>query len=129
MEDNWIKIIDIETAFDDVCGHSPGYILKFANGKISHICYGDAIRAVHWKDFRSEKKLLPIAYAKCKPHPYEDIIKFWASTGCEVWVKEPIDYEMQGWMFKVYKTNSPDFRIPNAVYQLEPFENIGGISG
>ena len=26
-------------------------------------------------------------YLICEPHPYADLIKIWADTGCEVWVK------------------------------------------
>lgn len=62
-------------------------------------------------------------YLICQPHPYADEIRIWADTGCEVWVREPIDYAMTGDMYKDYVTNQPDWNIPNAKFRLTSFED------
>lgn len=62
-------------------------------------------------------------YLICQPHPYADEIKIWADTGCEVYVREPIDYAMTGDMYKEYVTDQPNWNIPNAIFRLTPFED------
>ena len=78
--------------------------------------------------FRSESNARDIlqdaiAYLISEPHPYADIIKIWADTGCEVYVREPIDYAMTGDMYKEYVTDQPNWNIPNAIFRLTPFED------
>ena len=62
-------------------------------------------------------------YLICQPHPYANEIKIWADTGCEVYVREPIDYAMTGYMYKDYATDQPNWNIPNAIFRLTPFED------
>lgn len=62
----------------------------------------------------------------CEPHPYADIIKIWADTGCEVWVKIYIDGSYAGLPIAdipIYSTTRPDWNIPGAEYRLTPFED------
>ncbi len=47
-------------------------------------------------------------YLICQPHPYADEIDIWRISGCEVWVREPIDYAMTGDMYKEYITDQPN---------------------
>ena len=61
-------------------------------------------------------------YLICEHHPYADIIKIWADTGCDVWVR----YEWRdstGPHSDTYVTNEPDWNIPGAEYRLTPFED------
>ena len=59
-------------------------------------------------------------------HPYADIIKIWADTGCEVWVRQLIrNYTFPDYLtnkYDVIVTDKPDWNIPNAEYKLTPFE-------
>ena len=34
-------------------------------------------------------------YLICQPHPYADLIKIWADTGCPVWVRPTKPYEFE----------------------------------
>ena len=61
-------------------------------------------------------------YLICQPHPYADLIKIWADTGCPVWVKRPIAVLRIGEPI-VFKTTNPDLNIPGAEYRLTPFED------
>lgn len=86
-------------------------------------------REVNWSCtlFRSESNARAvlqdaIAYLICEPHPYADMIKIWADTGCDVWVR----YEWRGPTgphTQMYVTDEPDWNIPNAEYRLTPFED------
>jgi hypothetical protein len=55
----------------------------------------------------------------CQPHPYADLIKIWADTGCPVWVKEGKELARPF----IYETSKPDWNIPGAEYRLTPFED------
>jgi len=59
-----------------------------------------------------------IAYLICQPHPYADLIKIWADTGCEVWVKEGKSHRQPF----IYVTDKPDWNIPGAEYSFTPFD-------
>ena len=61
-------------------------------------------------------------YLICQPHPYADLIKIWADTGCPVWVKRPIAVLRIGEPI-VFKTTNPYWNIPGAEYRLTPFED------
>lgn len=56
-------------------------------------------------------------YLICEPHPYADIIKIWAETGCEVWVKEGKSHRQPF----IYVTDKPNWNIPGAEYRLTSF--------
>ena len=58
-------------------------------------------------------------YLICQPHPYADLIKIWADTGCEVWVKEGKSHRQPF----IYVTDKPDWNIPGAEYRLTPFRD------
>ena len=83
--------------------------------------------------FRSESNARDIlrdavAYLICEPHPHADIIKIWADTGCEVYVREHHNNYYEGILestdcFYHSPTNKPNWNIPNAEYRLTPFED------
>ena len=74
-------------------------------------------------------------YLICEPHPYADIIKIWADTGCEVWIKphKPYSFKISDYENNPYAkllvneagviivTTKPDWNM-NAEYRLTPFE-------
>ena len=63
-------------------------------------------------------------------HPYADLIKIWADTGCPVWVRSNnLCYEDNNsnvwerfWLY-VTSTTKPNWNIPGAEYRLTPFED------
>ena len=61
-------------------------------------------------------------YLICQPHPYANLIKIWADTGCPVWWRM-IPKNHVGLICRVFKTNTPDWNIPGAEYRLTPFED------
>lgn len=72
-------------------------------------------------------------YLICEPHPYADIIKIWADTGCEVYVRitstgtkdefpELAEYIESVEHTETYVTDKPKWNIPGAEYRLTPFE-------
>ena len=74
-------------------------------------------------------------YLICKPHPYADLIKIWADTGCPVWVKvtkrndwvryiDGVYYKPRAMVHEYLEpTTKPDWNIPGAEYRLTPFED------
>jgi len=74
-------------------------------------------------------------YLICQPHPYADLIKIWADTGCPVWVKvtkrndwvryiDGVYYKPRAMVHEYLEpTTKPDWNIPGAEYRLTPFED------
>ena len=68
-------------------------------------------------------------------HPYTDLIKIWADTGCPVWVKvtkrndwvryiDGVYYKLRAMVHEYLEpTTKPDWNIPGAEYRLTPFED------
>ena len=75
-------------------------------------------------------------YLICQPHPYADLIKIWADTGCPVWVRptKPYEFKISDYLNHpttrlmvdgkgVYLiTTTPDWNIPGE-YRLTPFND------
>lgn len=67
----------------------------------------------------------------CHPHPCADLIKIWADTGCQVWIKANNFRDLLHIVGtlkdiqdgNVLKTTKPDWNIPGAEYSLTPFED------
>ena len=71
-----------------------------------------------------------------QPHPYADLIKIWADTGCPVWVRptKPYEFEISDYenhpttkLMVDHKgvyliTTAPDWNIPGE-YRLTPFND------
>lgn len=62
-------------------------------------------------------------YLICQPHPYADLIKIWADTGCPVWVQVTSGSEDGDWLENLPPTTKPDWNIPGAEYSLTPFND------
>ena len=82
-----------------------------------------------WPDTYEYFDFAPIGateYLICQPHPYADLIKIWADTGCPVLVQHEVTKQFQGYSMsemRIYETNTPDWNIPGAEYRLTPFED------
>lgn len=75
-----------------------------------------------------------VAYLISEPHPYAGIIKIWADTGCEVYVRitspgnkdefpELAEYIESIEHTETYVTDKPNWNIHGAEYRLTPFED------
>lgn len=62
-------------------------------------------------------------YLICQPHPYADVIKIWADTGCQVWYRALECKDFKGQClndeFNLYPFARPD----KYEYSLTPFED------
>ena len=91
-----------------------------------------------WPDIYEHFNFAPIGsthYLICQPHPYTDLIKIWADTGCPVWVKVTKRNDWVRYLDGAYykpramvheylePTTKPDWNIPGAEYRLTPFED------
>lgn len=111
----WKKYTGSDEQLEEI-NNSKCFLLKRKDGAISFVLYPP----YHPNNMDSETT---IEYLIGSHHPYADLIKIWADTGCEVWVREPIDYAMTGDMYKEYVTYHPDWNIPNAKFRLTQFED------
>ena len=92
-----------------------------------------------WPDTYEYFDFAPIGateYLICQPHPYADLIKTWADTGCPVWVRprKPYEFKISDYLNHpttrlmvdgegVYLiTTTPDWNIPGE-YRLTPFND------
>ena len=97
-----------------------GVMIIHHNGELCPAIFTDANELAQHLDKRTK---YPIKmFLLCQPHPYADLIKIWADTGCPVWVKRPIAVLRIGEPI-VFKTTNPDWNIPGAEYRLTPFED------
>jgi len=114
MTAQWVKYTGSDEQIADIefaCSNQNGVVLKLANGKQSRIFDYDDTGNIASYSFTS--------YLICQPHPYADMIKIWADTGCPVWVKEGKELVRPF----VYETSKPYWNIPGAAYRLTPFED------
>ena len=113
----WIKYTGSDKQIEEIKTASKGILCKLNSdeGKIKQIM----LKSWHSLDEYSD---LITEYLICQPHPYADLIKIWADTGCPVWVKRPIAVLRIGEPI-VFKTTNPDWNIPGAEYRLTPFED------
>ena len=115
----WIEYTGSDEQFEELASAKTIVRVRYANRQeVNRSCR-------LFKCERDAKDILQdaIAYLICQPHPYADIIKTWADTGCMIHVREPIDYAMTGYMYKDYATDQPNWNIPNAIFRLTPFED------
>lgn len=115
----WIEYTGSDEQIRELKANTHGYIVRNIP-PITGFILSPRIRY----DFElSGISVVKFEYLICQPHPHAAIIKIWADTGCEVWVREPIDYAMTGYMYKDYATDQPNWNIPNAIFRLTPFED------
>lgn len=96
-----------------------GFIVKKANGRISGRIQGGIPLAEGFIEYNFQESWCVEEYLICQPHPYADIIKIWADTGCEVYWKNKT-----GGGSGVCHEYFPPFAHPNDFeYRLTPFED------
>ena len=126
----WIEYTGSGRQIEEI-NASESFLLKRKDGEISFILHPP----FELNEMDSETTA---EYLICQPHPYADLIKIWADTGCHVWVKprnKPrsfriSDYEnnpdaklLVGESGVIIVTTKPDWNIPGAEYRLTPFED------
>lgn len=136
----WIEYTGSDEQIAEMLNNEEGFICKNKKNFISHaleIKYGALKSKINRRmlcelmDIRNYLKNEETThYILCQPHPYADLIKIWADTGCPVWIKfleqyeidflgfELVDYLQSG---TVFKTSLPNWNIPGAEYSLTPF--------
>lgn len=122
---NWIEYTGSDEQIEElkIAFIGDGFIVKKADGRISGRIQGGIPLAEGFIEYNFQESWCVEEYLICQPHPYADLIKIWADTGCMIYVREPIDYAMTGDMYKEYVTDQPNWNIPNAIFRLTPSED------
>ena len=110
-----------------------GVMIIHHNGELCPGIFTDSNELAQHLDKRTK---YPIKmFLLCQPHPYADLIKIWADTGCPVWVKvtkrndwvryiDGVYYKPRAMVHEYLEpTTKPDWNIPGAEYRLTPFED------
>ena len=123
----WIEYTGSDEQNRDILGIKTDVLFRYSNGVHrlrSSMFTGD------WKHRTLTQYLI------CQPHPYADLIKIWADTGCPVWVRPQKPYEFKISDYLNHPTTRlmvdgkgvyliatvPDWSIPGE-YSLTPFED------
>ncbi len=122
----WIEYDGSEEQIAEMNGASNGILIK--GSKILQEC-----KIYKWHQIEYLLDCVPY-YLICQPHPYADLIKIWADTGCPVWVRptKPYEFKISDYLNHpttklmvdhrgVYLiTTAPDWNIQGE-YSLTPF--------
>ena len=118
----WIEYTGSEDQIKEIKSASNGVIFEYVGSFGIDTSVFKYAKDKYHIDNRLENKAIA-KYLICQPHPYADLIKIWADTGCPVWCRVPLDYLMLGDIYEDLVTNTPDWNIPGAEYRLTPFED------
>ena len=133
----WIEYTGSDEQIEEMCKPGCIYAVMDVSGKVfGPYVWFDASnhpdpRLREFNDLKSQLNTASIKqYLICQPHPYSDLIKIWADTGCPVWVRAAdLCYEdnksnvWERYGLFVTVTDTPDWNIPGAEYSLTPFED------
>jgi len=118
----WIEYTGSEDQVKEI-NESKCFLLKRKDGAVSFVLHPPLVM----NEIDDE---VTTHYLIGQPHPYDDLIKIWADTGCPVWVRSNnLCYEDNNsnvWeRFGLYVTSTtrPNWNIPGAEYRLTPFED------
>lgn len=123
----WIEYIGSDEQIEEIDSGDNDILFRLGNGKVMFECEVNG----YWL----EPFIGVTRYLICQPHPYADLIKIWADTGCPVWVKVTKRNDWSRYIDGVYykpramvheylePTTKPDWNIPGAEYRLTPFED------
>ena len=132
----WIEYIGSDEQIKEMlfAANKHGVMIIHHNGELCPSIFTDANELSQHLDKRTK---YPIKmFWLCQPHPYADLIKIWADTGCPVWVRptKPYEFKISDYLNNpttklmvdhrgVYLiTTAPDWNIPGE-YSLTPFED------
>ena len=123
----WIEYTGSDEQNRDILGSKADVLFMYSNG----------VHRLRSSMFTGDWKHRTLThYLICQPHPYADLIKIWADTGCPVWVRptKPYEFKISDYLNHpttklmvdhrgVYLiTTAPDWNIPGE-YSLTPFED------
>ena len=123
----WIEYTGSDEQNRDILGSKADVLFMYSNG----------VHRLRSSMFTGDWKHRTLThYLICQPHPYADLIKIWADTGCPVWVRptKPYEFEISDYenhpttkLMVDHKgvyliTTAPDWNIPGE-YRLTPFED------
>lgn len=125
----WIKYDGSDEQIEEIDSGDNDILFRLENGKVM---FEREVNGYWWKPFVGVTD-----YLICQPHPYADLIKIWADTGCPVWVRPTKPYEFKISDYENHPTTklmvdhrgvylittAPDWNIPGAEYRLTPFED------
>ena len=124
IEMKWIEYTGDNKQIEEI-NRSESLLLKRKDGAVSFVLHPPLVM----NEMDDE---VTTHYLIGQPHPYADLIKIWADTGCPVWVKG--DIKVMSHLlhtgnkvtpyptYTVIKTTKPDWNIPGE-YRLTPFED------
>ena len=119
----WIEYTGSDEQIAEIKSASDGVMFEYVGGNVDTSVFKYTKDKYHI-DNRLENKAIA-KYLICQPHPYADLIKIWADTGCPVWVRyqrtasySPVKYETV-----TDRTNTPNWNILGAEYSLTQFED------
>ena len=131
----WVEYDGSEGEIEEIKSASNGVIFEYVGSFGIDTSVFKYAKDKYHIDNRLENKAIA-KYLICQPHQYADLIKIWADTGCQVWVRptkpyafEVSDYEnhpttklMVDHRGVYLITTAPDWNIPGE-YRLSPFED------
>lgn len=123
IEMKWIEYTGDNKQIEEI-NRSESFLLKRKDGAVSFVLYPPLVM----NEMDDE---VTTHYLIGQPHPYADLIKIWADTGCPVWVRcKAYKYEWDSSLgnimidyIKTECTTKPDWNIPGAEYRLTPFKD------
>lgn len=117
----WIEYTGSDKQIDQLGSAGYGVYLKFEH---SNKMFFYSLKDISTTDGRVTLSNTVTHYLICDPHPYADLIKLWADTGCPVWVRhEKYNPLTGGVTYPSYCMSITDWNIPGAEYSLTPFED------
>jgi len=122
----WIEYTGSDEQLKEIlfAANKHGVMIIHHNGELCPSIFTDANELSQHLDKRTK---YPIKmFWLCQPHPYADMIKIWADTGCPVLVRHDVTTQFPSFSMTktlVRKTSRPDWNIPGAEYSLTPFED------
>ena len=131
----WVEYTGSDEQIREIKANTHGYMVRNIP-PITGFILSPRIRYAFELSGISEVKF---EYLICQPHPHADIIKIWADTGCEVWVRllphglvllptgsyKIVSSKVNKGIYTEHTitTNTPYLDIPGAEYRLTPFED------
>lgn len=115
----WIKYIGSDEQIEEMlfAANKHGVMIIHHNGELCPGIFTDANELSQHLDKRTK---YPIKmFWLCQPHPYADLIKIWADTGCPVWYRHKL---------VIASGECDPFHLPFSYpdiceYSLTPFED------
>ena len=104
----WIEYTGSDEQITEMHNSDNGWLVIFYDGTQSDIHKGYPGKSVNMHAIQK--------YLICEPHPYADLIKIWADTGCPVWYRfKAIEFEPG------IETEEPDWFNDKLEFNLTPF--------